>query len=149
MKVHLREMVKRDMEGVLAMECVENPCWCRDDYDTLLRRRNAAGMVAEQGDMIHGVMVYIRTAKRIEIKRFLVDRDSRRKTVGTQMFYKLADKLAPQRRTKLVFSTSEYETPGHLFLRGMGCICTGVHRGVFDGADEYRFVFKIKEGVGV
>ncbi len=110
MKVHIRSYIPFDMEGVLAMECIEDRHWNRDAYSAHDRRKNGVVLVAEQGDMIVGVMAYLLSKKRIEIKRFLVDRDSRRKTVGTQMFYKLADKLAPQRRTKLVFSTSEYDS---------------------------------------
>lgn len=148
MSIHIRVAVKRDLDQILAMECLEERRWNRERYNTELQKRNVFGLVAEYDGQINGIIVYKQLGRRIEVLRLLVDRDCRRRRLGAALFYKLADKLMPERRTRLVFTSSEYETGGHLFLRDMGCICTSVERGACDdGSDAYKFEFTIKSGV--
>ena len=58
-KVHIRWMIRRDMQEVLQAEqqCFDQS-WTEEDFLRCLRQRNCIGMVAEAGDKVIGFMIY-------------------------------------------------------------------------------------------
>ena len=58
-KVHIRWMIRRDMQEVLQAEqqCFAQS-WTEEDFLRCLRQRNCIGMVAEAGDKVIGFMIY-------------------------------------------------------------------------------------------
>ncbi|MEM1305855.1 MAG: ribosomal-protein-alanine N-acetyltransferase RimI, partial [Planctomycetota bacterium] len=53
LRVHIRWMIRRDMQEVLGIEqeSFEFP-WLEEDFIRCLRQRNCIGMVAEQGERV-------------------------------------------------------------------------------------------------
>src|SRR4026208_605858 len=96
--VHIRWMIRRDMDDVLAIEQegFEFP-WSEEDFIRCLRQRNCIGMVAEYDDKVVGFMIYELHKSRLHILNFAVAAAYRRRGVGSQMIAKLVAKLSNQR----------------------------------------------------
>lgn len=140
-KVHIRWAIQRDMPAVLTIDAAgyRTP-WTEEEFLALLRRRNTIGMVAEIGDVIIGFMVYELKKSEILVSRFAVHPDFRRCLVGTAMSRKLADKLNPQRRNRVVTAVSEVDISSQLFLRAAGWRACRVERdGFAEDIDAYLF----------
>src|SRR5262245_23150754 len=105
MPVHIRWMIRRDMSEVLAIEaqCFEFP-WSEEDFIRCLRQRNCIGMVAEHNERVVGFMIYELHKTRLHILNFAVHEQQRRRSVGSQMVKKLAAKLSPQRRSRMLLA---------------------------------------------
>ena len=104
-RVHIRWMIRRDMEEVLEIEqrSFEFP-WPEDEFIRVLRERNCIGMVADASgsDRILGFLIYELHKTRLHILNFAVADTHRRQGIGRQMIRKLADKLHVQRRKQLL-----------------------------------------------
>ncbi len=138
LKVHIRWMIRRDMPEVLAIEADSygRQAWGEDEFIQFLRKRNAIGMVAEEGGMrIVGFMVYALYPRRIEVVKLAVGPACQRRGVGRQLAQKLILKLSHQRRTELGGWVSDRNLAGHQFLRAVGARAVEVDR------DAYRFVY--------
>ncbi len=60
-RVHIRWMIRRDMQEVLQTEQESfHVPWTEDDFLHCLRQRNCIGMVAESGDQVVGHVIYER-----------------------------------------------------------------------------------------
>lgn len=143
LQVHIRWMIRRDMEQVLEIErtAFEFP-WSEDDFVSCLRRRNCIGMVAEQGDQIVGFMIYELHKTRLHLLNFAVAADTRRCGVGTQMVDKLIGKLSSQRRTRLSLEVRETNLEAQLFFRGSGFRATSVLRDFYDDSPEDAYLMQ-------
>lgn len=140
--VHIRWMIRRDFPEVLDIEAASSPLpWNEDDFLDQIRKRNCIGMVAERGMDVVGFMLYTLNPKHIEVVKFAVSPASRRCGVGRQMVARLAQKLSPHRRQRIVLDCRESLTIGHLFLRSCGFLAVSVSRCAFQdtGEDAYRF----------
>lgn len=143
LQVHIRWMIRRDMEQVLEIErsAFEFP-WSEDDFVNCLRRRNCIGMVAERGDRIVGFMIYELHKTRLHLLNFAVAADTRRSGVGTQMVDKLVGKLSSQRRTRLSLEVRETNLDAQLFFRGAGFRATSVLRDFYDDSPEDAYLMQ-------
>lgn len=121
LRVQLRWMIRRDMPEVLGIEqeAFEFP-WSDEDFTRCLRQRNCIGMVAEAGDSIVAFMIYELHRSSLHVLNFAVAREHRRLGVGTRMMEKLAGKLSPDRRSRIVLEVRETNLPAQIFFRSLG-----------------------------
>ena len=120
-RIHVRWMIRRDMREVLCIEreSFEFP-WSDEDVTGCLRQRNCIGMVAESGDAVVAFMIYELHRSSLHVLNFAVSRGHRRLGVGTRMMDKLAGKLSPDRRGRIVLEVRETNLPAQLFFRKCG-----------------------------
>lgn len=143
LRVHIRWMIRRDMEQVLDIEgsSFEFP-WSEDDFIRCLRQRNCIGMVAEQGDNVLGFMIYELHKTRLHILNFSVNPTARRQGVGRQMIEKLVSKLSSQRRNRISLEVRETNLPAQLFFREGGFAATSVLRNFYDDSPEDAYLMQ-------
>ena len=143
LRVHIRWMIRRDMEQVLDIEgaSFEFP-WSEEDFIRCLRQRNCIGMVAEQGDNVLGFMIYELHKTRLHILNFAVDPTARRKGVGRQMIDKLVSKLSSQRRNRISLEVRETNLAAQLFFREGGFAATSVLRNFYDDSPEDAYLMQ-------
>lgn len=143
LEVHIRWMIRRDMEQVLDIEqsAFEFP-WSEEDFVACLRRRNCIGMVAERGDRVLGFMIYELHKTRLHLLNFAVATDGRRQGVGTQMVEKLIAKLSSQRRTRLSLEVRETNLDAQLFFKQAGFRATSVLRDFYDDSPEDAYLMQ-------
>ncbi|QDT67292.1 ribosomal-protein-alanine N-acetyltransferase [Planctomycetes bacterium MalM25] len=141
--VHIRWMIRRDMEQVLDIEqaAFEFP-WSEEDFVSCLRRRNCIGMVAERGERVLGFMIYELHKTRLHLLNFAVARDTRRRGVGGQMVDKLVGKLSSQRRTRLSLEVRETNLDAQLFFKNTGFRATSVLRDFYDDSPEDAYLMQ-------
>ncbi|MDG2409795.1 MAG: ribosomal protein S18-alanine N-acetyltransferase [Pirellulales bacterium] len=141
--VHIRWMIRRDMEDVLEIEnsSFEFP-WFEEDFIRCLRQRNCIGMVAEYDEHIIGFMIYELHKVRLHILNFAVHPDFRRGQVGQQMVSKLISKLSYQRRTQITLEVRETNLDAQLFFRGQGFRATNVLRSFYEDTPEDAYLME-------
>lgn len=141
--VHIRWMIRRDMEQVLHIEqsAFEFP-WTEEDFVACLRRRNCIGMIAERGDRVLGFMIYELHKTRLHLLNFAVAADFRRQGVGLQMVEKLVAKLSSQRRTRLSLEVRETNLEAQLFFKRVGFRATSVLRDFYDDSPEDAYLMQ-------
>ena len=145
--VHCRWAIRRDLPEILAIDSASDPApWTEEDFRSHLARRDHIGMVAERGERVVGLMVYRLGRREIEVVRFAVAPDMRRRGVGRQMAARLAGKLSHQRRTALTWPVRESQLAGHLFLHSIGLTAVDVLRGHYDDTGEDAYLFRYELG---
>jgi [ribosomal protein S18]-alanine N-acetyltransferase len=146
-RVHIRWMIRRDMEQVLGIEqgSFEFP-WSEEDFVRCLRQRNCIGMVADRGERVVGFMIYELHKTRLHILNFAVDRAFRRQQVGRQMIEKLVSKLSSQRRTRVSLEVRETNLPAQLFFREAGFRATSVLRNFYEDSPEDAYLMQYCHG---
>ena len=141
--VHIRWMIRRDMEEVLKIEreSFEFP-WSEDDFVRCLRQRNCIGMVAEHGEHVVGFMIYELHKNRLHILNFAVADGTRRTGVGTQMVDKLINKLSSQRRTRISLEVRETNLAAQVFFKENGFRAVSVLRSFYEDSPEDAYVMQ-------
>jgi ribosomal-protein-alanine N-acetyltransferase len=141
--IHVRWMIRRDMLEVLCIEkeAFEFP-WSDEDFTRCLRQRNCIGMVAELADSVVGFMIYELHRSRLHMLNFAVARSHRRLGIGTQMMRKLAAKLAPERRTRIVLEVRETNLPAQLFFRSIGYRAISVLKDFYQDSAEDAYLMQ-------
>ena len=156
LNVHIRWMIRRDMNEVLGIEeSAYQDAWVEEDFIDCLRQRNCIGMVAEinephaketfgdDHDAVVGFMIYQLHKKKLHVLNFAVNFKTWRRGVGRQMIQKLKSKLSRQRRNKIVIEVSEDNINGQLFLKSQGFEASKVIRDHYEnGRDAYQFVYR-------
>lgn len=142
-QLSVRWMVRADMARVNEIEghSFDDP-WSEESILSLLRTREAIGMVAELNDEVVGFMIYLLHPSRLHLARIGVRPDNCRTGVGRVMIDKLKAKLSAERRSRITVNVVETNLPMHLFLRGMGFRAVGVNRDP-DLCDYYQFRFSV------
>jgi [ribosomal protein S18]-alanine N-acetyltransferase len=143
--VHIRWMIRRDMEEVLQIEekCFEFP-WYEEDFIRCLRQRNCIGMVAEYQDEIFGFMIYELHEYRIHLLNFAVSPEKQRTGVGSQMIAKLQSKLSSHKRSRLLLEARETNLPAQLFFRENGFKAISVIRSYYTDTPEDAYLMQFK-----
>lgn len=147
-KCDVRWMIRRDVEEVLAVEhgCFACP-WDEENVMEVLRQRNNIGMVAECGGRVCGYMIYSLRKESLYILKFAVGPQFQRQGIGTQMAWKLIDKLAVGRRQEIILLCPERNLAAQKFFSRMGFDATWVERNYYEdtGEDAYRFLYRLRE----
>ena len=144
-RVHIRWMIRRDMDEVLQIErdAFQFP-WFEEDFIRCLRQRNCIGMVAEFEESVVGFMVYDLHKTRLHILNFAVDRDYRRLSVGSQMVEKLLGKLSTQKRVRITLEVRETNLPAQFFFASHGFRAVRVLRDYYEDATEDAYLFQFR-----
>ena len=145
--VHIRWMIRRDMEAVLRIEaaCFKFP-WTLEEFIRCLRQRNCIGQVAENSaDQVIGFYVYELKKTGVEVFNFAVDPDYWGCGVGSQLVEKLKGKLSSCHRRWIQLVIQETNLPAAVFFRDHGFQCEKVLHGFFRDVDSdgYRMVFYV------
>jgi len=109
-----------------------------------LRQRNCIGMVAERDERVVGFMIYELHKTRLHIMNFAVAKADRRRGVGTQMIEKLAGKLSPQRRTRILLEVRETNLAAQLFFRRHNFRAVNVLRDFYDDTTEDAYLMQYR-----
>jgi len=143
LRVHIRWMIRRDMEEVLQIErqAFEFP-WFEEEFVRCLRQRSVIGMVAEAREEVVGFMIYELHKSRLHIMNFAVAADCRRLTVGRQLMTKLIGKLSFQRRTRISLEVRESNLAAQCFFRSAGFKATSVLRDFYDDSTEDAYLMQ-------
>lgn len=144
-KVHIRWMIRRDMQEVLQAEqqCFAQS-WTEEDFLRCLRQRNCIGMVAEAGDKVIGFMIYELHKNKLHILNFAVHPDYQRSGVGLQMAVKLIGKLSSHRRTRITLEVRETNLSGQVFFRNQGFKAIRVLRSFYEDSNEDAYLMQYK-----
>jgi ribosomal-protein-alanine N-acetyltransferase len=144
LRMHVRWMIRRDMNEVLGIEqeAFEFP-WSEEDFTRCLRQRNCIGMVAEIADSVVAFMIYELHRTRLHVLNIAVARSHRRLGIGTQMMRKLAGKLSPDRRDRIVLEVRERNLPAQLFLRAQGFLAISVLKDFYQDTTEDAYLMQL------
>lgn len=151
-RVHLRWMIRADMEEVLAIErgSYSDP-WDKTEFVNCLRQRVVIGKVAvcPMVDRVVGFVIYDLRPKRIHILNLAVAAGLRRQQIGRQIIDDLKSRLGvgASRRNRLVVDVADANLRAHLFYKAMGFRAVEVLRDRFRDSngvysDAYRFVYR-------
>ena len=144
--VHIRWMIRRDMQEVLhtEQESFHVP-WTEDDFLHCLRQRNCIGMVAESGDHVIGHVIYELHRNRLHILNLAIHPGHRRHHVGTQIMTKLIGKLSSHRRARITLELRESNLIAQLFLKALGFVATKVVKNYYEdtGEDAYFMEYRL------
>jgi [ribosomal protein S18]-alanine N-acetyltransferase len=145
LRVHIRWMIRRDMDDAMEIEqeSFEFP-WSEDDFTRCLRQRNCIGMVAEHEDRIVGFMIYELHKTRLHVLNFAVAREFRRLGVGSQMMEKLIGKLSQQRRSRILLEVRETNLAAQLFFRKSGFRAVSVLRDFYEDTTEDAYLMQYR-----
>jgi ribosomal-protein-alanine N-acetyltransferase len=145
LQVHIRWMIRRDMDEALDIEqeSFEFP-WSEEDFVRCLRQRNCIGMVAEHDDEIVGFMIYELHKTRLHVLNFAVARRHRRLGVGTQMVHKLISKLSHQRRSRIMLEVRETNLAAQLFFRKAGFRAVSVLKDFYEDTPEDAYLMQYR-----
>ena len=145
LRVHIRWMIRRDMQEVLQIEAegFEFP-WCEDDFVRCLRQRNCIGMVAEHDERVVGFMIYELHKTRLHLLNFAVETEHRRHEVGSQMLTKLIGKLSSGRRTRIVLEVRETNLAAQLFFRARGFRAVSLLRDFYEDTTEDAYLMQFR-----
>jgi ribosomal-protein-alanine N-acetyltransferase len=142
-RVHVRWMIRRDMQEVLAIEeqAFEFP-WAEEDFVRCLRQRNCIGMVAEVADSVVGFMIYELHRARLHVLNFAIARSHRRLGVGGLLVDKLSGKLTPERRSHILLEVRETNLPAQLFFRSCGFRAISVLKDFYQDTTEDAYLMQ-------
>lgn len=139
--VHIRWMLKRDFDRVLAIEQASfaSP-WTRGDLIAVLRGRNTIGIVAEdQRDTVLGFAVYDLLPVGVRLLDIAVAPEARHRGVGRKMICRLIQKLSPaltDKRRILRAWVSERNLGAQLFLQRCGFVATSIEHDAYGSPDH-------------
>ena len=149
-RVHIRDMIRRDIPEVLDIEHGSFDCpWPEKEFISCLRQLNCICMVAECEERVVGFMIYELHKNRIHVLNFATRPGWRRMGVGRQMMKKMTDKLSHQRRNRILLEVCEHNLDGQLFFKASGFRAVSVLRGFYDDTDAdaismcYRYGAKV------
>ena len=143
--VRIRWMIRLDMPEILEIERTgfEFP-WSEDEFVRCLRQRNCVGMVAEYRERVVGFMIYELHRSRLNVLKFAVHPDFRRRGVGSQMVGRLVNKLIKQRRTCILLQVRETNLDAQLFFRSAGFSAVSVLRDYYEDTDGDAYLLKFR-----
>jgi len=143
LQLHVRWMIRRDMPEVLDIEgeAFEFP-WSDGDFTRCMRQRNCIGMVAEIADSVVAFMMYELHRSRLHVLNFAVRRTHRRLGIGGLMMGKLAAKLTPDRRSRIVLEVRERNLPAQLFFRSLGYRAVSVLKDFYQDTTEDAYLME-------
>lgn len=150
--LHVRWLIRRDMEEILSISSCVAHGWCEDEFLRVLRQRNCIGMVCEHNAgndafPVIGFMVYELHKHHILVTNFAVNPDYLGRGVGRKMIEKLQGKLASHRRARLAFNARETNLELQTFLRHVGFRAMRLDRAAFDdtGEDSVRMEYRLDD----
>lgn len=144
LRYHVRWMIRRDLPEVVTISRLGHQ-WKRSvaNIEHELKHRNMIGVIAEQGDIVVGFVMYELHKTKLEIVDLVVHPEFRRCGVGTSLVYHLVKKLHVGQKERITISVPESLDGAHLFFRSQRFLATSVCRGFFDDEDAYEMEYGI------
>lgn len=143
--IHIRWMIRRDMESVLAIEeSSQEFHWLEEEFLHHLRQRNCTGMLAELRGETVGYMIYELHKNRLGLLKFVVDPRYRMLGVGFAMMETLIGKLSSDRRNRITLEVRETNLAAQKFLRRMGFRAISVLRNHYEQTAEDAYVMQYR-----
>ncbi len=153
LQVHIRWMIRRDKDEVLAIENASFGWqgWSEEEFLRRLRLRNCIAMICERGEKVIGFMVYELEKHALRVTDMAVDPVFRRRGIGIQIIQKLKNKLSSHRRQRILLTLRESNLDAQLFLRSQGFQAVKIDRESFgdDGEDGIVFAYRYPGAVAV
>jgi len=145
--VHVRWMVRRDFDQVLAIEetCFEFP-WSEQEFRQCLQQPNCLGMVAEHGDRVVGFVIYETPKNRIFITNIATAPEFQRHSIARQMIQKLVTKMIYQQRHRIVVEIRETNLSALLCFRALGFRASTVLKNFYENQSEDAYVLQYRLG---
>jgi ribosomal-protein-alanine N-acetyltransferase len=145
--VHVRWMVRRDFDEVLAIEeaCFEFP-WTEQEFRQCLQLPNCLGMVAEHDGRVVGFVVYETPRGRMLITNIAVDPEFQRHGIARQIIQKLVMKMIHQQRHKIAIEIRETNLPALLCFRALGFRSATILKDFYDDRSEDAYVLQYRLG---
>jgi len=141
--VHVRWMIRRDMAEVLEIEREAFEfAWSEEDFTRCLRQRNCIGMVAEMAESVVAFMIYELHRSRLHVINLAVRRSHRRLGIGTLLLDKLAAKLTPDRRDRILLEVRERNLPAQIFFRSLGYRAISVLKDFYEDTTEDAYLMQ-------
>jgi [ribosomal protein S18]-alanine N-acetyltransferase len=146
--VHVRWMIRRDMEHVLAIEnaCTQYP-WSEEDFVLFLRKTGNIGMTAEVKDEVVAFMVYELHINKLTLGNLGISPNHHRRGIGSAMIDKLKSKLSSDRRNTITVLVRESNLDAQMFFKSQGFVAVEVLRNHYDenGEDAYEMEYRFDE----
>lgn len=146
--VAIRWMIHRDLPAVqnIKLACFPDSPWGEEEFIRCLRQRYVIGMVADttvcdgeyHGDVVCAYMIYESHPNRIHLANFAVHPAYQRRSVGSQMVAKLASKLTPDGRNRILTEIRKTNLAAQLFFKSQQFRAQQVLRDFWNtGEDAY------------
>lgn len=142
--VHIRWLIRRDIDDVLRIDACDGAGWDRDDLFRFKLIRQNSAMVAEFDDQVVGWMLYTCHPQSLTLVHLGVSPRYRHCGIGRQMLEFLQSKLDQSRRASILTDVPESWLGGQKFLRSCGWRATKVLRGQYGSEDAYRFTWSVE-----
>ena len=150
LRIRTRYMHRRDDPLVLAIarDSRQFPNF-EEDLAGYRTDSNVVGRVAEYRndagrDIVVGFLIYGIDGRQIELHKFAVAREHRRRGVGAQMAATLAYELSDRQKDEISLTIHERNLGGQLFLKAMGYRACGILKGRYpDGDWAFRMCFRL------
>lgn len=141
-RVHVRMIIRRDLDDVLAIErkTYGKLAWGEEEFLACLRRRNCIGFVADHGDQTVGFIIYTMFHGYVEMDNIAVAPRYRRKSVGLQLIRRMTSKLY-ERRNRATAAIPENCLAALCMLRSCGWKSTSMER--FETNDIIHMEYKL------
>ncbi|WP_234824165.1 ribosomal protein S18-alanine N-acetyltransferase [Bremerella cremea] len=144
--VHIRWMIRRDMQEVLDIESLSfEYAWSEEEFVKCLRERNCIGMVAEHDDRIAGYMIYEILNTRLHLLNLAVAPSMRLAGVGRQMIGKLVSKLTHRRRRQILLEVRETNLGAQKFFRNLDFKAISLLRDFYEDTTEDAYLMQYKQ----
>lgn len=140
-----RWMIAADLPAVVAVDSASHDRpWGLGEIVRRRGHRSTIGMVAEVDGRVAGFALYTVARGEIEVIRFAVHPDRRRRGVGSRMMATLAAKLSGPSRGRLAFDVRESDDLAVAFLAACG-LRASLRRDRFASPEEdgYRFTSQV------
>lgn len=146
MNPHIRWMIRRDMEQVLAIEAesFEFP-WSEDEFVRCLRKRNCIGIVAEWKDKVIGFAIYELHKTRLHLMSMAVAKEHRGFGAGKAIIDKLKAKIPLNQRRTITCEVHERNLDAQIFMKLMGFRAVNVLKNFYEDTDEDAYLFQFRK----
>ena len=143
----MRFLHNHDLSSILEIEeqNFEHP-WVREDFISILRKRETTMMVSEIDNKIMGYMIYELYKNHINLIRLVVPPECRRHGIGSALVNKIISKLSTCRRNHIELEIDDDNLAVHLFLKSLGFHATNILHLEF--GDVYCFSYYIDDHIG-
>ena len=142
----IRWLIRRDLDEVVQIErkSFAEP-WIFSQLVAFQKRRNAIGVVIEDELSVVGYMLYSLYPGMIQVDRFAVDPECRRRGLATAAFNRIIERLKQQERHTAEVIVSERNDAAHGLLKSCGFRAVRVVRKSGED-DSYVFRFAVQWG---
>jgi ribosomal-protein-alanine N-acetyltransferase len=150
-QAHIREMIKRDLFPVLAIEQRSSRTpWGERDFVKFMREASNSGYVAEYREQILGYVLFQSLRSDTRLIELAVHPEYRMQGIGTLLMEQVVEIASLNNSPKIVHNVLERNVPSQLFLREFGFVWKETLHDFYDDIDEdvYRMELNLSLSLG-